>query len=63
VNEALALPLKGQVNGYKFMLSRTDDISANSGATINATLAIVALAYIKAFKVIAAFAKSITVTT
>jgi hypothetical protein len=62
INEGLSLPLKGQVNDFKFSLSRTDDLSANSGATVNATLSIVALAYIKGFKVIAAFAKSISVT-
>jgi hypothetical protein len=61
VNGALATPLKGQVSSFLFSLSRTDDISANSGAIINGTLAIVALAYIKGFKVIAAFAKSIAV--
>lgn len=62
VNGVLAQPLKGQVSAVKFSLSRTDDLSANSGATVNGTLAIVPLAYIKAFKVVAAFQKSITVS-
>lgn len=62
VNTAVELPLKGQVSAFKFSLSRTDDISANSGAVISGSLAIVALAYIKGIKVIAAFAKSISVS-
>ena len=62
VNTALANPLKNQVAGFQFTLLRTDDLSANSGATLNGKLQIVALAYIKAFKVLASFAKSISVT-
>src|SRR6185312_13824302 len=61
VNGAVKQALKGQVSSVKFTLSRTDDLSANSGATVNGTLTVVALAYIKGFAVVAAFAKSIQI--
>jgi len=63
VNDALANPLKGQVTNVKFTLSRTDDLSANSGVTIHGTLQIEALAYIKGFAVSAMFTKNIALTT
>ena len=59
VNEAIAPVLQGQVNAFAFAISRDDDLSNQSGATINATLEVVSLAYIKSFKAIAAFVKSI----
>jgi hypothetical protein len=62
VNTAAAQPLKGQVAAFKYSLSRTDDLSSQAGSTLNASLAIVALAYIKGFKTLAAFARSIAVT-
>jgi hypothetical protein len=61
VNQALSVPLKDQVAGYQFSLSRNDDISANSGAILTGTLAISSLAYIKDFKVIATFVQSFPV--
>lgn len=61
VNGALSVPLQGQVAGFSFDLARNDDLSANSGATLNSTLAIASLAYIKNFAVLAIFVKSIAV--
>ena len=61
VNQAVQNQLQGQVQAAAFTLSRTDDLSSNAGATINGFLFIEALAYIKNFKVIAAFTKQITV--
>ena len=61
VNDALATPLKGQVSSYAFALSRTDDLSANSGATIHAELQVEGLGYIKGFAVNAKFVKTISV--
>lgn len=61
VNQAITNDLEGQVAAFKFSLNRTDDLSANSGATVTSTLALVALAYIKGIKTLAAFAKSISV--
>jgi len=61
VNAAVRPQLQNQVQQYAFTLSRTDDLSANSGAILNGSSAIVALAYIKGFKVLASFAKSIAV--
>lgn len=61
VNEAVAPPLKGQVVAVKFSLARNDDLSSNAGATLNGSVQIVALAYIKNFKVTASFTKSIAV--
>ena len=53
--------LKGQVVDVAFQLSRTDDLSANSGATVHGAVQIEALAYIKQFIATAAFVKAITV--
>lgn len=61
VNGALQLPMKGQVQAFKFSLSRTDDLSSNAGAVLTGTMQIEALAYIAGFKVIASFAKDISV--
>jgi hypothetical protein len=61
VNASFRQNLKGQVNAALFTLSRTDDLSPNSGATVNGTVQIQALAYIKNFNVVAKFAKSIAV--
>lgn len=59
-NSAIKAELAGQVSDIRFVLSRTDDISSNQGATVNASIQSVALAYIKKFKVTAGFVKSIT---
>lgn len=59
-NSAIQKELGGQVSDILFQLSRTDDISSNQGATVNATIQSVSLAYIKKFAVAAGFVKSIT---
>lgn len=61
VNATLTAQLKDQVAGVALALSRTDDISSNQGAIINAKLSLEALAYIKGFSVGATFVKSLTV--
>lgn len=61
VTAALRLALKGQVQDVAFVLSRTDDLSSNSGAIIHAQVQIEALAYIKQFVATAAFVKTISV--
>lgn len=60
VNDAIKAELAGQVDDIKFTVSRTDDISSNSGATVQGTIQSVALAYIKKFLVTAGFVKSIS---
>lgn len=60
VNVALTRLYKGKISGWLFELSRTDDISANSGATLNGTLSIAAPAYVTEFDVNARFVKTIT---
>lgn len=59
VNAGLTAPMNGQVSDIRFVLSRTDDISSNAGATINCELRVVGLAYVKKFAVTAQFVKSI----
>lgn len=59
VNDAMAQPLKGQVNAVKFSLSRTDDMSAIP-CVVSGVVSIVALAYIKGFAVQAQFDKTIS---
>lgn len=61
ITAALRLALKGQVQDVAFVLSRTDDLSSNSGAIIHAQVQIEALAYIKQFVGTAAFVKTISV--
>lgn len=60
VNAALTSQLAGQVDGVRFSLSRTDDISSNSGATVTGSIQSVALGYIKKFTVTAGFVKAIS---
>lgn len=62
ITAALRIALKGQVQDVAFVLSRTDDLSSNSGAIIHAQVQIEALAYIKSFIATAAFVKQISVT-
>jgi hypothetical protein len=61
ITTAVQNALKGQVVDARFILSRTDDLSSNSGANVNGELQILALAYIKGIAVTAKFVKSITV--
>lgn len=61
VTTAVRVALKGQVVDAAFTLSRTDDISANSGATVHGELQIEALAYIKGIAVTAKFVKTIAI--
>lgn len=63
VNAQFRARLKGQCNAAAFQLSRNDDLSPNSGATVNGEVQIEALAYIKNFSITAKFVKSITVPT
>jgi hypothetical protein len=58
-NAAIAAELTGQVDAIQFTVSRTDDISSNAGATVNASIGTVSLAYIKKFAVTAGFVKSL----
>ncbi|HEX8795455.1 MAG TPA: DUF2586 family protein [Polyangiaceae bacterium] len=62
VNPNLEQQLKGQVVAVALELSRTDDLSSNAGAQVNAEVQVEALAYIKGFVVSAKFVKTITVT-
>ncbi len=60
VNSAILAELTGQVDGIRFALSRTDDISSNAGAVVTGGIQDVSLAYIKQFKVTAGFVKALT---
>lgn len=61
VNDAVNQALKGQVNAVKFTLSRTDDLSVTP-VTLNGTLSIQALAYVKGYAVAQQFVKALTTT-
>lgn len=63
VNAELEKQLKkpGRVSDVAFVLSRTDDLSSNAGATLNGQLEVSALAYVKKFAVNSKFTKKITV--
>lgn len=50
-----------RVSGAAFVLSRTDDLTSNAGATINGEVQVVALAYVKKFAINARFVKKLTV--
>lgn len=63
VNAALRTPMKNQVVQVVFVLSRTDDLSSNSSATVNGNLEIESLAYLKKYQIQASFVKSIAVPT
>lgn len=63
VNGALDLVYAGKISGWSFALSRTDNISANSGATLSGTLSIEAPAYITEFDVNTRFVKTITASS
>ncbi|MBX3218917.1 MAG: hypothetical protein KF795_00275 [Labilithrix sp.] len=51
----------GRVSGAVFLLSRTDDLSSNAGAVLNAEIQVSALAYVKRFAVTSKFVKRIVV--
>jgi hypothetical protein len=59
ITQKLQLSLAGQCTGVKFSVSRTDDLSSNQGSTVNCTLEIASLKYIKKFAVTASFAVAI----
>jgi hypothetical protein len=63
VNAQVKSQLQGQVEDVQFQLARNDDLSSNAGATLNGTLEVEALAYVKAIKVVAAFVKAISVSS
>jgi hypothetical protein len=63
VNGALDRVFAGKISGWSFVLSRTDNISANSGATLSGTLSIEAPAYITEFDVNTRFVKTITASS
>jgi len=58
-NDAIRQELSTQVDDIKFILSRTDDISSNQGATVHGQIEAVSFAYIKKFAVTVGFVKSI----
>lgn len=53
--------LEGEVDDVRLSLSRTDDVGANSGAVVTATVEISALVYIKGFAVTTRFVRSFNV--
>lgn len=59
VNAALS-ELRGRTSEIQCVLSRTDDISSNAGATITAKVEIVALAYVKQFAVSVGYVKAVS---
>lgn len=61
VTAAMGVELKDQVNDQAFILSRTDDIGSNVGATVNGEVQIQSLAYLKNINVTTKFVRSITV--
>jgi hypothetical protein len=61
VNPQLAEALNGQVQAVELILALNDDLSSNEGAVINANLDLDALRYVKGFRVVEKFVKSIQV--
>lgn len=61
VTAVMGVELKDQVNDQAFILSRTDDIGSNAGATVNGEVQIQSLAYLKHINVTTKFVRSITV--
>lgn len=59
-NDAIRRELGAQADDLLFRLSRTDDISSNEGAEINASLEVVSLSYVKKWKVAAGYTKAIS---
>lgn len=54
------LVTNGRVTAAQFVLSRTDVLTANSGATLNGELQMIANAYVKRFSVQSRFVRTIT---
>lgn len=52
----------GRVSGARFVLSRTDDLSSNQGATLTGEVQVSALAYVKKFDIVSRFVKTISVS-
>ncbi len=59
-NAAINAELGVNVDEIRFTVSRTDDISSNSGADVHGSIECVSLAYIKKFTVTAGFVKSLS---
>lgn len=53
--------LDGEVDGVRLLVSRVDDVGANSGAIVTASVEISSLVYIKGFAVTAKFVRSFNV--
>lgn len=62
VNPTIKNALKNQVQDVQFTLARDDDLSNQAGSTVHGSIAVVSLAYIKKFAVLAGFVRSIAVT-
>lgn len=60
VQVGLKSELQGRVTAVQFTLSRTDDIGANTGATLSGELQVDALVIVKGFEVVTRFVRSIT---
>jgi len=52
----------GRVSGARFVLSRTDDLTSNAGATLSGEVQIAPLAYVKKFAINSKFTKTISVS-
>lgn len=61
VNPVIQDALKNQVQAVQFTLARDDDLSNQAGFIAHAAIAVVSLAYIKGFAVLAGFVRSIAV--
>ncbi len=59
-DDAIKAELAGQVDDIRFKVSRTDDISPNSGADVHGSVESVSLAYIKKFTITAGYVKSLS---
>ena len=61
VNPVIQNALNNQVQAVKYTTARDDDLSNQAGSTVHGTIAVVSLAYIKKFAVLAGFVRSIAV--
>lgn len=59
VNTAIGTELDGKTSGFRFTLSRTDDLGSNQGATLTGELSCSAFAYVKKFSINAQFVRAI----
>jgi hypothetical protein len=62
VTAAVVKKIKGQASGMSFALATNDDLSSNQGATVNATMNVSCLAYIKGVKGVVGFSKTFQVS-